>query len=305
MPGHALHVELARTLLVDSDAWTAPPWRDDPVARNALFHGAIGPDMGFFPGADSLLTDLAHYVATATLTRTLFERAGTDVEHAFALGWLTHVIADGRIHPIVNRAAGALRNGSADRPSTAADSMTTHMRVEIGLDGAHLAGDPDVQAVRLTPTFDEDSIGFLAGAYDSTYGVAFDADSVLRSHRAVARYQPILFTFTGMVGARHRGDPLPRSALPLALAYGPVRWVSGLVAPDSRAFGATHTLPPEPSMEAAVDEVVAAFPTEMHRLVGGGLANLPDFNLDTGAVEDPATPYPLAVGAREELARRG
>ncbi len=304
MPGHALHIELARTLLVDSDRWSAPAWRHDSAARNALYHGAIGPDMGYFPGAEPLLTDLAHYVATAALTRTLFERTSNDVERAFALGWLTHVIADGEIHRIVNRSAGALRNGSAEQPSTAADSMPTHMRVEFGLDGVRLARNPDVRAVRLVPTFDRESIGFLAGAYDRTYSVDFDPASVLRSHRAVARYQPILSAFTGMIGARHLTQPLRGSALVLALAYGPARSVSGVVAPDSKVFAATHTVAPDPSTETAVNDVVAAFPSKVQHMTDGGLTDLPEINLDTGEVEDRATPYLLAVRAREELARR-
>ncbi len=301
MPGHGLHIELARTLLRDSDEWAAPAWRHDPEAVSALYNGAIGPDMGYFPGADSLLSGLAHYVRTVAMVRTLRAQASTDVEEAFALGWLTHVLADAEVHPIVNRAAGEIDFGSLDRPSTAADSMVTHVRVEVGLDGVRLARDPEVQRIRLEPTFDAKRIGFLHEAYRDTYGLAFDRAKLLKSHRAVARYQGVVFRFTTRIGQRHLGEPAAGAWL---LVYKPVRRLSGLFARNSLAFGVTHTIAPASWVEDDVAKVVRSFPALVGAQVDTGLSQLPDINLDTGSLEDPADPYRLAVVARTDLNRR-
>ena len=67
MPGHALHIELAREVLETWPKEEPPLDIDSPDVVNAMFHGAVGPDMGYYPGADPLLSDLAHYIHTAGL----------------------------------------------------------------------------------------------------------------------------------------------------------------------------------------------------------------------------------------------
>jgi hypothetical protein len=50
--------------------------------------------------------------------------------------------------------------------------------------------------------------------------------------------------------------------------------------------------------------VIDAFPARFAELETSGLADLPDYNLDTGATDDAAT-YGPAVGTREALRRAG
>ena len=71
MPGIVIHSSFALDVL---DRWSrqgnAPFDAGDAAVRNALLNGAMGPDMGMFPGGCQLMTDAAHFVQTADLART-------------------------------------------------------------------------------------------------------------------------------------------------------------------------------------------------------------------------------------------
>lgn len=109
MPAHWTHMRLAATLLAESEGWTPPEWADDPEVTNALFHGSLGPDMGYFPGADLLLGELAHYVRPGVLVREMVRRADSAVQQAYAWGWATRLIADVDAHlRVVNPRCGAM-----------------------------------------------------------------------------------------------------------------------------------------------------------------------------------------------------
>ena len=136
MPGCAVHLELARRVLV---AWEARP--DDapfpighPASRCTFLFGSLGPDLGYFPGGDALLADLAHCVARAHLTRNLIDSAETDLERALAWGWVTHVLGDIWIHPLINQAVGERVCGHRLPGLTYADDPLTHVRIELGTD---------------------------------------------------------------------------------------------------------------------------------------------------------------------------
>ena len=107
MPGMAVHFQLAARVL---DAWPDPNEFDpsDTQVRNAFLNGSIGPDMGFYPGGFALPTDLAHYLSTGALARSLVNEARTELERAYAWGWVTHILADVEPHPLVNQGAGEL-----------------------------------------------------------------------------------------------------------------------------------------------------------------------------------------------------
>src|SRR5262245_36459925 len=100
MPGIIVHTLLGTQIL---DRWRADPTNtpfrpDDDSLRATFLSGSMGPDMGMFPGGDPLFSDLAHYVRSGELTRTLVREARTDPQRAFAWGWATHVLADSLIH---------------------------------------------------------------------------------------------------------------------------------------------------------------------------------------------------------------
>ncbi len=97
----------------------------DPLARQALYVGALAPDAGYYPGAESALAELAHHLRPWDLCRALLEMARTPRERAFALGWLSHALVDWQAHQtLVNPLAG----------STFSVDPLNHKRVEWGLD---------------------------------------------------------------------------------------------------------------------------------------------------------------------------
>ena len=67
---------------------------------NAFLCGSLGPDMGMFPGGEPLVSDLAHYVRAGDLANRLVDSARTEVQSAFAWGWVAHVLADIALHPL-------------------------------------------------------------------------------------------------------------------------------------------------------------------------------------------------------------
>ena len=86
--------------------------------------------MGYISPPD-LLADLVHYVRTCDFARALVAQANSDEERAYAWGWVSHIIADIIIHPLINQAAGRWQHG--DQPLSYADDPSLHLRIELGL----------------------------------------------------------------------------------------------------------------------------------------------------------------------------
>ncbi len=63
-------------------------------AHSYAYGGAIAPDMGYFPFGSRLFTDLVHYVRSGDFVNALLDEAQDVDEYAFALGFLSHYIAD-------------------------------------------------------------------------------------------------------------------------------------------------------------------------------------------------------------------
>jgi len=304
VPSYALHFQLAQGVL---ERWPEPGSLviGEPAVHNAFLTGSLGPDMGYYPGGDGFLSDLAHYVSSAELTRNLLRLAATEVERAYAWGWVTHLLADIAVHPLVNRGAGELVHGDRGRPLTFVEDTSAHVRVEVGLDAVFYDSRPGARGVRLKPAFDDASVSFLERAFAATYGVPFPAESLLASHRAVVRYVPFLARLNRVMGRRHRGR-LPRPLdLPLyLLGVLPARWATGWLAAGSQPYNFTHTVAPGPWLVEAVDQVARRFPRLFARHHRDSLATLADHNLDTGQVEPDPSTYPLTRATLEELDRR-
>jgi hypothetical protein len=239
-------------------------FRNDDEVNNALYHGALGPDMGMFPGGDPLLSDLAHYVKTADLARALVACARDEVEQAYAWGWVTHVLADSGLHPAINRAAGQV---------AWSDSPEPHLRVEFGLDFARLAGTPWLARVRLHQM---KNLEFVVDAYRETYEFRFDSAQVRRAHRMVTIGQRALF---GMGPGSRR--------------FRPFQWV-GSRFPGTVLSAISRPIPPEPWLLEELALALEEQPRHLQRLREGGLAELENLNLDTG----------VPVGASDQLAEK-
>jgi len=277
MPGVALHFLVARRALerircADRLRIFDP---DDPVARNAFFHGAVGPDLGYFPGGHRALSDLAHCVRSGTLTRTLVESARTVRERAFALGWLSHVLADVRIHPLVGRGVGELLFGDGDRFVDGSSDFLAHLRVEMGVDAWFATRHPEVRGIRVAPVFDAASISFLAGAYRRVYRVALPSSAFLGSHTRTGRRVAQALASLGVVGALIEEGAIPtvRWALRAAWHVAGERHVS---------LAYLNPVPPSDWLLDAVQDEVEEVLDRFEEEVSGGLERLEDRNLDTG-----------------------
>jgi hypothetical protein len=311
MPNVTLHLLLADAVL---DEWeergsSAPFDLHDPVALNAFYHGAFGPDLGYFPGGHPFLSDLAHTVRTGELMRNLVGLASTDRERAFAWGWVTHVLGDVAIHPLVGLGVGELVHEDAGRFVSAASDKTSHVRVEVGLDAHYSALNPHLKRRILGPAFDQRSVAYLASAYRETYGFEVDPQLALATHLSTLRMSLQALTSIGVMGQLlsiqgSTGSPVS--------AVGSARWLL------HRALSVVHYGFQIESMLLAylnpvrasrwlvdrVDEVIQGFPRAFFELFEGGLERYPDYNLDTGRVES-VPEHPVTRASLETLNRIG
>lgn len=290
MPNAALHFLLARQVL---DGWMSEPIRapfaPSAATRNAFLHGAIGPDMGFFPGADPLLSHLAHHVRTGALCRALVHQARTDEEQAFAWGWVTHVLADVAVHPLVNEACGELLAGRRDVPLWGPEVAATHTALEIGLDAVFQARHGGRMEGALRPAFTPHGMRFIARAYRRTYGAAPSPRALFEAHRRVCR-------LSGPLGVLRRFavyalDPRPGAlrSTGRAAAAAPLAAVSRCLPPGSAARGLFSPVRPPAWLVAEVEEIVAGFAEWFAGHYASGLVFLRDHCLDTGVVVAPDT----------------
>lgn len=304
MPCATIHMLTAGRVLA---SWRAgpgsPPFPlDDPGLEETFLLGAMGPDMGFVPGVDRLMSELAHYVSTGVLTRTLLEEADSPRQRAFAWGWATHHVTDVEIHPLVGRACGEHLLGDASIRLNSSQDCETHVAMEVGLDLVFLATDPSIPPPAGSPLGSGEEIEFLARALERTYGIPWDREALHASHRKAtlrtARWPAALDLLARLRGfqpgweaggaLRALGDPL----LSLAHRFTP----SG-----SAAAGFLRPLAPPRWLVERVRAVADGFPARFSRLVEGNLGGLEDRNLETGLPEDAPQDHPDSVEARRRL----
>ncbi len=283
MPSVTVHLRLAEQVLESrrGSGRSQPFDADDPRDANAFRQGALGPDLGYIPGGHRPLSDLAHCLRPADLTRALIARARTSRERAFAWGWVTHVLADTLIHPLVGCAVGELVAGSPARFQSGDSQPIGHVRVEAGLDAVFAGRYPDLGRLRLRPAFDSAGIQFLVGAFRDTYRAAPPAPLFLSSHRSAARAGA-----HGLLLALASARTLPSNDAPLRTGtgrrYPSLGRLRSLLAASCVAMA--YVLPVRPPMwlvEAVrdVEEGFVELFDEEVALAGQGLANV---NLDTG-----------------------
>ncbi len=305
MPSVTLHMVLADRVL--------ERWLDDPTCApfdpseqtfvNAFYQGAFGPDLGYFPGGQRFLSDLSHLVRSGKLTRTLFQAARTPLERAFASGWLTHVLADKEIHPLVGRGVGEFLYGDRFVFADGSVHQGAHVQVETGLDAFYSHLFPGIRRRRMAPVFDGASIGFLVGAYRHTYEVDFDPTVFMSSHLATVR-----MSVQGLVSIGVMSTALMTE--PLSPTFAGARWFiqralsllkSGLMK-DSLLLAFLNPLPPTTWLVEQVGKVVDGFADIFFRHFDEGARGLADFNLDSGRVDDFPTTHFGTLRTLEALA---
>jgi hypothetical protein len=300
MPGCALHLELARRVL---SAWAERPEGrpfppDDPSCRRAFLFGGLAPDLGYFPGGDSLLADLAHCVHPAHLARVLLRSAEPGPERALAWGWATHVLGDVWIHPLINEAVAERLHGHRVPSVNYAADPLTHVRVELGLDAflPARAGWPDCPAeAGLHPG--PAAVTLLARAYRQTYGLTLSRRRLRFANRVATALVPILLS-AGRVESGRLVCPIVR------LAYRRAAGSARTILPGGRLEAFTNPFPPPDWLLGEAGDVVERFVERFCPYYESNLADLPDTNLDTGEVEGDPPDYPLTVAALAELERR-
>jgi hypothetical protein len=281
MPQPVLHVFLANRTLAHwrRARYGAPFPLDDAAAVNAFRHGTLGPDMGLFPWSEKLISRLAHTSRTGAIARDMIDAASTHLQRAFAWGWVSHVIADAAIHPLVNDAADRL---DATSPVAGAPFLVRHVTAEVGLDAFYVRRMPELLNGPLRDAFDRDDLDFLAGSLRRTYGVAFDRATLDASHRNVTRFYRLYLVLQRMIAAEQTSvllagsDSVPASLRALRLVLSP------FVKASSPSFGFLYPAVPDRALLEGAESVVRDFDERLDALLDGGLPDLPDYDLETG-----------------------
>jgi hypothetical protein len=136
-----------------------PGITDDQIkeAHAYAYGGSVIQDLGYYPFGSKDFSDLAHYVRTGDFVRELIVESQNPDEYAFALGALSHYVADIDGHPAVNEAVAIhypklrAKYGSSVRY---AQDKTAHLKTEFGFDTLQVAKN------RYAPEQYHDFIGF-------------------------------------------------------------------------------------------------------------------------------------------------
>lgn len=276
MPQPALHLLLARQTLERWRGLASPPFDlDDPASVNAFLHGSLAPDMGNFPGGTTTLAHLVHTQRTGEVQRRLFRSASTEPERAFAHGWLTHVIADALIHPIINAdAARRTRDGEA--------TIVEHVRVEVGIDVAFCWQHAALDGLRLQPAFDRISYRFLADTLNAVVAADVTPARLAQMERGLVMFSHGALHFATSVARQlcwQEGD----DRVPLGSAF---LWHTALRLSPRDSLVNAYLLPhvPDPQLVTRTENAVRTFEAMLDEFVADKAESLPDYNLEDGTI---------------------
>ncbi len=126
-------------------------------AHAYAYGGSVIQDLGYYPFSNKDFSNLAHYVRTGDFVLELLAESQDADEYAFALGALSHYIADIDGHPAVNEAV-ALRypklRAKYGNSVRYAQDTSAHLKTEFGFDTLQVAKN------RYAPQQYHDFIGF-------------------------------------------------------------------------------------------------------------------------------------------------
>jgi len=276
MPQPALHVFLATSLLERwREAPSTAPFSGDAVSSSAFVHGGLGPDLGLFPGGVPELSRLAHFGRTGELLKALLRHASTDAERAYAWGWLTHILADIAIHPLVNSAA-------VDKYGVR--TLAGHVRVEVGLD-THLTWQhPLLTAHRVSPVFGDGGFGFVQRAFSEVHEFQLSDAQMMNMQRGMVRFTNLSLLFATSL-AREVCWHDARAVAGRSTAASALWQVASRVAPrDTLVEAYLNPLRPVPWLVTQVGDIIAGFCDVVDGYVASGISELPDYNLETGEI---------------------
>jgi hypothetical protein len=121
-----------------------PDLTEDQIkeAHAYAYGGSVIQDLGYYPFGSRDFSDLVHYVRTGDFVVELLRQSQDAFEYAFALGALSHYVADIDGHPAVNEAVALrypklrARYGNSVRY---AQDRTAHLKTEFGFDTLQVA----------------------------------------------------------------------------------------------------------------------------------------------------------------------
>jgi len=295
-------------------------------AHAYAYGGAIIQDLGYYPFGSQFFSDLTHYVRSGDFVLALIEESTDLNEYAFALGALSHYAADTSGHQLAtNRAVAIMYPGLAKKYGsvvTYQEKPSAHMKVEYGFDVDQVAEG------NYAPKAYHDFVGFevskpvLERAFAKTYSldmssVFFNVDLSIGSYRhAVSTVIPRMTKVAWHLKKDEIQNSHPSATKKEFIynisnsgyrkewgnVYGKPGFVARLKAfflrlvPKVGPFSGLAFHPPTPAVEQlymssfnnTLDHYRALLLAEQE-----GRLQLPNDNLDTGAVSEPAT-YRLA-----------
>jgi hypothetical protein len=111
-------------------------------AHAYAYGGAVIQDLGYYPFGNKEFSNLVHYVRSGDFVRELLLQSQDVNEYAFALGALSHYVADIAGHPAVNQAVAIeypkLR-AKFGKSVRYAQDKTAHLKIEFGFDTLQVA----------------------------------------------------------------------------------------------------------------------------------------------------------------------
>ena len=111
-------------------------------AHAYAYGGAVIQDLGYYPFGNKEFSNLVHYVRSGDFVRELLLESQDVNEYAFALGALSHYVADIDGHPAVNQAVAIefpkLR-AKFGKSVRYAQDKTAHLKIEFGFDTVQVA----------------------------------------------------------------------------------------------------------------------------------------------------------------------
>src|SRR5579862_3129239 len=111
-------------------------------AHAYAYGGAVIQDLGYYPFGNREFSDLVHYARSGDFVLELLRQSQDANEYAFALGALSHYVADISGHPAVNQAV-AMRypklRAKFGNSVRYAQGATAHLKTEFGFDTLQVA----------------------------------------------------------------------------------------------------------------------------------------------------------------------
>ncbi|MBA3916337.1 MAG: zinc dependent phospholipase C family protein [Acidobacteriales bacterium] len=305
-------------------------------AHAYAYGGSVIQDIGYYPFGSHEFTDLLHYARTGDFVAWMIRDAQNVNQYAFALGALSHYVADVNGHPAVNAGVAIEYPKLRERYGkivTYEEDKEAHLKTEFSFDVAQVA-----QRRYISKDY-HDFIGFkvdrdmLERAFADTYGISANqvlhfGDLAVGSYRfAISRVIPEMTQVALAARAKQLNSPEKDDAARQQFLYRLSR------ADYNRDFGAKYREPgpfakfiafllrlvpkfgpfkplgykdPTPQTEdlyfKSMNKVTEEFHLRVKQVESGDL-QFPNLNLDTGELIKPGD-YNLADQAYVELLKQ-